>query len=455
MFSNKKHLPNSQLNFIKEKLLTNNMFIDYLLTLIIFLFAYSLIVFRNILKINLPIWAIMLLASVALIALNVVTPQQAYLSVNYNVIVFLFSMFVIGAALKLSGILNYIIKLLISKSSKPEHILWFIVLGIGLMSGILMNDTLALIGTPIILELSRKLNIKPKILLLALAYTVTTGSVLTPIGNPQNLLIAIESGIKAPFITFLYYLTLPTIINLFLLYYILKRFFKKELDETRMDFKHRLEIITKANETVIEDRYVAKITLIVSLLTFLGIIIADILQIFGIEYLNISWISLIGATLLIVLYPSRRELITEVDWGILILFTSMFVLMGTVYNEGILNIFSTLIKNYNMQITQITNVALTSILLSQILSNVPMTFLYLPIFTHTFSSLQAKVWITLAWSSTIAGNLTLLGAASNLIIVELAEKMNIKISYFEFFKYGFIITLINFIILFLFTLILP
>jgi len=227
MFSNKKHLPNSQLNFIKEKLLTNNMFIDYLLTLIIFLFAYSLIVFRNILKINLPIWAIMLLASVALIALNVVTPQQAYLSVNYDVIVFLFSMFVIGAALKLSGILNYIIKLLISKSSKPEHILWFIVLGIGLMSGILMNDTLALIGTPIILELSRKLNIKPKILLLALAYTVTTGSVLTPIGNPQNLLIAIESGIKAPFITFLYYLTLPTIINLFLLYYILKRFLKK------------------------------------------------------------------------------------------------------------------------------------------------------------------------------------------------------------------------------------
>lgn len=87
-----------------------------------------------------------------------------------------------------------------------------ILLGIGLLSSALMNDTLALISTPLMLELSKRMKISPLPLLLTLAFAVTIGSVMTPIGNPQNLLIAIESNIKAPFIYFLYYLAIPTLL---------------------------------------------------------------------------------------------------------------------------------------------------------------------------------------------------------------------------------------------------
>lgn len=431
------------------------MSLDYLITLVLFLFAYIIVAFRNFLRIDIPIWTIFLISSVLLVALNVVRPEVAYSLVNFDVIIFLFSMFAIGSALRFSGALDYFIKIVLSKCSKPEHIILFIVLGVGIISGFLMNDTLALIGTPLLIEISKKLNIRPKILLLTLAYSITTGSVFTPLGNPQNLLIAIDSGVKAPFVTFLFYLSIPTILNLLILYYLLVFFFRKDLAEIKVGFKQKLEIISKANPNAhLQDKF-SRLAVILSGATFFAIIIADILQLFGVYYLNISWISLIGATAILSALPYRRKIIEDIDWGILILFSSMFVLMGTVYNEGLLNIFLNLIKPNNIEIVQLFNTALFSILISQLISNVPMTFLFLPIFLHLFSASQVKIWITLAWASTIAGNLTMLGAASNLIISEISEKNNIRLSYFEFFKYGSIITLINSIVLFTVILILP
>jgi len=318
-----------------------------------------------------------------------------------------------------------------------------------------MNDTLALIATPMMLEISKKLDINPKVLLLALAFSVTTGSVFTPLGNPQNLLIALESGVRAPFITFLYYLSIPTLINLFILYYYLKIIFKKEINAPREKFKQKLELVVKTSLNFNLNRKESKITIIIASATFIAIILTDLIQLFGIYYLNISWISLIGATAILTVLPLRRRIIEDIDWGILIMFSAMFVLMGTVYNEGLLNVFLNLIRPNNVEIIQLASVAFATVSMSQIISNVPMTFLFLPIFLHQFLSSQTKIWVTLAWSSTIAGNLTILGAASNLIILEIAEKNNVKISYFEFFKYGSIITILNSIVLFLAVLILP
>jgi Na+/H+ antiporter NhaD and related arsenite permeases len=431
------------------------MLVDYIITLILFLFAYFMIAFKNFLNIDIPIWSIFLIASVLLVVLNVIKPEEAYQLVNYDVIIFLFSMFTIGSALRLCGAIDYIIKRILSRCSKFEDVLLFVVIGIGVISGFLMNDTLALIATPMMLEISKKLDINPKVLLLALAFSVTTGSVFTPLGNPQNLLIALESGVRAPFITFLYYLSIPTLINLFILYYYLKIIFKKEINAPREKFKQKLELVVKTSLNFNLNRKESKITIIISSATFIAIILTDLIQLFGIYYLNISWISLIGATAILTVLPLRRRIIEDIDWGILIMFSAMFVLMGTVYNEGLLNVFLNLIRPNNVEIIQLASVAFATVSMSQIISNVPMTFLFLPIFLHQFLSSQTKIWVTLAWSSTIAGNLTILGAASNLIILEIAEKNNVKISYFEFFKYGSIITILNSIVLFLAVLILP
>jgi Na+/H+ antiporter NhaD and related arsenite permeases len=263
-------------------------------------------------------------------------------------------------------------------------VLLFVVIGIGVISGFLMNDTLALIATPMMLEISKKLDINPKVLLLALAFSVTTGSVFTPLGNPQNLLIALESGVRAPFITFLYYLSIPTLINLFILYYYLKIIFKKEINAPREKFKQKLELVVKTSLNFNLNRKESKITIIIASATFIAIILTDLIQLFGIYYLNISWISLIGATAILTVLPLRRRIIEDIDWGILIMFSAMFVLMGTVYNEGLLNVFLNLIRPNNVEIIQLASVAFATVSMSQIISNVPMTFLFLPIFFINF-----------------------------------------------------------------------
>jgi len=94
-----------------------------------------------------------------------------------------------------------------------------------------MNDTLAIIGTPVVLLFARKNDIYPNVLLLALAFAVTTGSVMSPIGNPQNLLIAIGGEIENPFITFMKFLLIPTLINLFVAYIVLRVFYRKHFTE--------------------------------------------------------------------------------------------------------------------------------------------------------------------------------------------------------------------------------
>jgi Na+/H+ antiporter NhaD/arsenite permease-like protein len=103
------------------------------------------------------------------------------------------------------------------------------VLGLGLLSAFLVNDTIAVIGIPLVVYISRQVGIRSQVLLIALAFGITVGSTMTPIGNPQNLLIALQSGIPLPFLTFIEYLGIPTIVNLFLTYLILRTYYRKEL----------------------------------------------------------------------------------------------------------------------------------------------------------------------------------------------------------------------------------
>ncbi len=103
------------------------------------------------------------------------------------------------------------------------------VIGMGILSAFLVNDTIALLAIPLVIYISQRTGIKPAVLLIALSFGITVGSTMTPIGNPQNLLIAIQGGISLPFTAFLRMLGIPTMINLIVTYFILKFYYRKEL----------------------------------------------------------------------------------------------------------------------------------------------------------------------------------------------------------------------------------
>ncbi|MDE1814423.1 MAG: citrate transporter, partial [Thaumarchaeota archaeon] len=193
------------------------------IALAIFAIVYVLIVGR--IRFKVPIWIAMSIGAVLMISFQVIDVESAAKSIQVDVIVFLFAMFSIVSALDRSGLLKLVAAKMMSKAKTPDLLLMAIVVGMGLLSAFLVNDTIALMGIPLIIYISKHVGTRPVVLLIALAFGITVGSAMTPIGNPQNLLIALQSGIPLPFTSFLEFLAVPTVVNLFLTWYVLKIYF--------------------------------------------------------------------------------------------------------------------------------------------------------------------------------------------------------------------------------------
>ena len=198
-----------------------------MISIVILSVVFILIAVRQIGNVRLQIWQIMLLGALGVLLSGQISPERALKSINADVMLFLFGVFIIGQALEESGYLSHLSYRLFRRARSLNSLILYVLFGMGMLSALLMNDTLAIIGTPVVLSLARKTNTQPKILLLSLAFAVTIGSVMSPIGNPQNLLIAIHGNVTNPFVTFLRFLLVPTLLNLFLAYLLLRLFYRK------------------------------------------------------------------------------------------------------------------------------------------------------------------------------------------------------------------------------------
>lgn len=408
-----------------------------MISVIILAVVFILIAVRHIGSFRLRIWQIMLTGGVLVLATRQITFPDAVKAINLDVILFLFGMFAIGQALEESGYLAHLSQRLFKLGTTAGSLMFIVVFGSGLLAAFLMNDTMAIVCTPLLLVLSRNSKITVGPLLLALAFGVTTGSVLSPIGNPQNLLIALSGGIDNPFLTFIKYLAVPTIINLGVVYFMLKlyypRFFRNpiQIPESAPVRDNKLAGLCKISLAFLAFLIAAKIILV---------IVAP-----GFEF-RLTYIALISA--LPVLAGSRRrlEIIRRLDWSTLVFFASMFVLMASVWGSGV---FQSALARLDLDLGGQGVVLGISVVLSQFISNVPMVALYLPVLKQAGSSTGALM--ALAAGSTIAGNLTILGAASNVIIIQSCEnRCEETITFWEFLRIGFPLTVINVLIYWLF-----
>jgi Na+/H+ antiporter NhaD/arsenite permease-like protein len=378
---------------------------------------------------KLEIWHIMLFGAAAVLFTGQISPVNAAASINLDVILFLFGMFVIGQSLEQSGYLSHLSCRLFRRAKTADSLLLFILFGMGIAAAFLMNDTVAIIGTPVVLMLAKNRDLPPKMLLLALAFAVTIGSVMSPIGNPQNLLIALSGQIPNPFSTFFSLLLIPTLINLFLAYLLLKFFYKDKLKRAQ----------TKDEQHPIKDRHLAFLSKFSLVLIVLLIFLKVLLVFTGLFDIRLTYVALVSMLPILIFSRKRIDIIRSIDWKTLIFFASMFVLMASVWETGV---FQSFIQQANLDITSIIVILLVSILLSQLISNVPLVALYLPLLMHT--GVSTKALVALAAGSTIAGNLFILGAASNVIIIQNAEKKaNETLTFAEFAKIGIPLTVIN------------
>ncbi len=381
-----------------------------------------LVAARKIGRLRVKIWQAMAGGAIAVLLTGEIAPADAAAAVDLDVMLFLFGMFVLGEALVHSGYLYSLAYRVLSPVRSSSALVLVVLFAVGLPSALLMNDTLAVVGTPLVLQLAREHRLDPALLLVTLAFGVTTGSVMSPIGNPQNLLIAARTGMESPFLSFLAVLGPPTLVSLLVAWLWLRWRFREAF--------HPAPLVHSS--VGVGDRQLARLARwgVAAVLALVAIRVAAV----GLEWageIRLSYIALAGAAPVLLFSRQRTRLLRGVDWETLVFFVAMFVLMASVWQSGV---FQKAAAALGGDLAAPPVVLATGALLSQLISNVPLVALYLPILEQAGAGLDAL--LALAAGSTIAGNLLILGAASNVIIVQRAERHGAHLDFATFARAG-------------------
>ncbi len=407
------------------------------LSVIVLAMSFVLVAVRQVGRVRLQIWQIILGGAVVVILTGQISVTAAISYIDPTIIVFLIGIFILGEALTRSGYIQYLAYRIFRHFRSVDSLVLAILFSMGLASMFMLNDTMAIIGTPIIMLFAIKEGINPKLMLLCLAFAITIGSVASPIGNPQNLLIASSGFVKSPFATFFSSLLIPTLINLFVTYLVLRLFFRSEFHNKQLIHSH----------VRIKDKELARLCNLSLALLGILILFYVVIEIFGFMHgLSFAYIAVISALPIVLFSKQRFSIVKQIDWSTIVFFMALFVLVGSVWQS---DFFQYATNSLHLDLGYVPTVLLSSVIGSQFISNVPMVLLYLKLLAYVH--ITTTTAMALAAGSTIAGNLFILGAASNVIIVQMAEKRyNSSLSFFDFARVGIVVTALNVLIYWIF-----
>ena len=363
---------------------------------------------------------ISLVGASALIIINEMNLKKAVSFIDIDTIILIFAMMIININLRLAGFFNIIANKVIAYSKTPRQLLIILTFSSGILSSLFLNDTIVIMFTPMIIEIVIHFKRNPIPYLIALATSANIGSAATIVGNPQNMIIGIQSGIS--FSEFMFYMFPISLVCLFLVVIVISIIYKKEF--TNQKFEENLD-----KETKIYRPLFIKSTAVLTLMLIAFLIGSPV----AITALAAS------AILLITRRIKPERVFLEVDFSLLIFFACLFIISHqTNY------LLTSSVKISDLQFfseNRIINISIVASVLSNIIYNVPAVLILSPIIKEMIN--PEKIWLTLALSSTFAGNLTLLGSVANLIVVEMARKRGVNIKFTEYLKSGVIITIIS------------
>jgi Na+/H+ antiporter NhaD/arsenite permease-like protein len=389
----------------------------------IFCVTYALISGRRlkILPLNRP--AAALLGSVLMVGCGVMTPEQAYRAVDYDTLVLLLGMMLISAYLMLAGFFSWAADWILRHAKSPQSLLLYLIVTAGTLSALLVNDTVCLMLTPLVVAVMVRGRLPLPPYLLALAMGANLGSVATLVGNPQNMIIGHLS--KMPFLRFSVSLLPVAIVGIAIQYAFLRWGFRKLLAGA---------VIQRPEAPPPPlNRGLLALGLGVLALVFVGFITG----------LDLSWTALAGGVLIMVL--ARRdthEVLKLVDWHLLVFFAALFIVVEGLSGTGLPDqIYSRVQGLFGTSVPrQAWNLAWFSALGSNVFSNVPFVLVAAK-WINNFGQPEL-MWKVMALATTFAGNLTILGSVANIIVVESARKY-VEVGFWDYAKYGIPVTILT------------
>ncbi|GAB4581927.1 MAG: anion transporter [Anaerolineales bacterium] len=366
---------------------------------------------------------IALVGAAALLVTQVMTLEQAYAALDLNTLTLLFAIMILNVNLRLAGFFHLITtRVIVHWARSPRQLLALVIFASGILSALFLNDTIVLMFTPLVIEIAQGLKRNPLPYLAGLATAANIGSTATITGNPQNMLIGIASGLS--YIRFAAFLTPIALVGLALAWGVIVLVYREEFKAQPLP---EYEGIPKRTyRPLLRKSIIATGAMLVGFLVGVPIPMAALAA---------------AAFLLITRRLKPERIFLEIDWSLLVFFSGLFILTGSLETSGLSErLFAVAQPIAEQGIVALTGI---SVVLSNLISNVPAVLLFRP-FIPSFPNPE-QAWLTLAMATTLAGNLTLLGSVANLIVAESARLRGVHLTFTEYLKTGTLITILTLI----------
>jgi Na+/H+ antiporter NhaD/arsenite permease-like protein len=361
-----------------------------------------------------------IVGAVLMVVTGAIDFDAAVTAVDVRTLVLLFSMMIIVAHLRLAGGLAAIGRFAGDYIEKPAALLVVLVFTSGVLSALFVNDTICLVFTPLVLDIVAARRLPPIPFLLALATSSNIGSAATLTGNPQNILIGSISGLT--FARFATAIGPVAIGGLMLDAALLLVLFRRDLRSAGGALRTLPRVRVH--------RGLLLKTLVVTTLVLAGFVAG----------FSTALVAAAGAAALLVTRRVRpRKIYAAIDWDLLMLFIGLFVIVGAGERAG----FDRRMLEWlaPLGVTTVAGMSATAAVMANAISNVPSVMLFSRIIPRLPDPTTS--WLVLAMSSTLAGNLTILGSIANLIVVEGARRRGVTIRFLDQARVGVPLTLLT------------
>ncbi|MEU9396401.1 ArsB/NhaD family transporter [Streptomyces sp. NPDC048324] len=406
---------------------------------VVFVGAYALIISEKIHRV-----AVALGGAGLMMAIRATDDKSAFYSehsgIDWNVIFLLMGMMMIVGVLKKTGMFEYLAIWSVKRArAKPFRVMVMLVVITAVASALLDNVTTVLLIAPVTLLVCERLALPAAPFLIAEVFASNVGGTSTLVGDPPNIIIASRAGLT--FNDFLVHLAPIVVVLVLVLLALCRVLFRKDFV---YDDDRATEIMALEEREAIRDP-----RLLVQGLIVLGLVVAGFV-LHPVLHYEPSVVALLGAGLLIAVSTAETgEVLQEVEWPTLAFFAGLFIMIGGLIGTGVISEISRQLADLigGNELGGSLTLLSASAVLSGIVDNIPYVATMAPVTSELVRDMGGAsdhvMWWALALGADLGGNATAIGASANVVVLGIAERNRQPISFWQFTKYGLIVTAVT------------
>ena len=420
--------------------------------LLIFGLCYALIMTERLHK-----TIVALFGAAVMIGLGVVSQEEAFYShefgVDYNVVFLLIGMMVIINIVRETGLFEVLAIWAAQRAdARPFRLLVLLALLTAVLSAMLDNVTTVLLMAPVTLAITKRLELNPVTFLMTEALASNIGGTATLVGDPPNIMIASKADLS--YLDFLLVMGPIVIVIMAVFVMVLWLIFGR----TMAVAPHLREaVLSLSSREAVPDQGFLHRCLFLLAIVNVGFCLHSLV------HLEPATIALLGASLFMVIGHARRKhednaeeltYLADVEWKTIFFFIGLFILVGGLVKVGVIRYLADqLVAVTRGNLTGSTMAVLWgSAILSAVVDNIPYVAAMNPLIVDLARSLHPEItdyatlvhqpdiiplWWALALGACLGGNGTIIGASANVVIVDIARKAGYRITFWQFFRFGF------------------